>query len=138
MTGARTPGRVSRCYHCDNVTMIGRLAPLTQGACAKAQGRAQASVTPWVALGEATAHTLPRKDVGEATRREPPRAMWGFIGIIFEQGFCGGVLSGVLVLLPALGGRHGCAGRELCERLKHLWQYPLDTLLLSRAADVVP
>jgi hypothetical protein len=73
VTGAHTPGRLSRCYRCDNVTMIGRLAPLTQGACAKAQGRAQASVTPWVALGEATAHTLPRKDVGEATRREHPR-----------------------------------------------------------------
>jgi hypothetical protein len=35
VTGARTPGRLSRCYRCDNVTMIGRPAPLTQGACAK-------------------------------------------------------------------------------------------------------
>jgi hypothetical protein len=105
VAGSHHPGRLSHGYRCDNVTLIGRLAPLTHGACAKAQGRAQASVTPWVALGEATAHTLPRKDVGEATRREPPAlcrvSRGSFLSSVFAAEYC---LESLCSYLPCEGG----------------------------------
>ena len=58
-TGPLHPGRLYRCYRCDNATLIGRPAPLAQGACEKAQGLAQASVTPFCPFGGARSMATP-------------------------------------------------------------------------------
>ena len=90
--------------------------------------------TPCVPSGNGRARHSGKRIGDEQT----PHASRGLLVVALREVGAAEPLAEALALLLGGCGRTGWAALPRCEDLQHLGQQPLDALLLSRAADVIP